>query len=64
VVVTTFIGANRAATTLIREPFERLVPDGFVVLEGDRRGNFRLTPAIVVTHMNCEALARHPDPWA
>ena len=32
------IGANRAATTLIREPFEGLVPDGFVVLEGDRAG--------------------------
>ena len=30
---------------------------------GDKRGNFRLNPAIVVTHVNWEALARHPDPW-
>jgi CheY-like chemotaxis protein len=56
------IGGNRAATTLIREAFAGLVPDGFEILEGDRRGNFRLNPSVVVTRVNWEALALHPDP--
>jgi hypothetical protein len=55
------IGANRAATTLIRETFANLVPAGFEVLEGDRRGNFRLSPDVVVEAIDWDALAAHPD---
>jgi CheY-like chemotaxis protein len=55
------IGEDRAVTTRIREAFRDLVPAGFVILEGDRRGNFRLNPDAVVERVDWEALERHPD---
>jgi CheY-like chemotaxis protein len=54
------IGADRAATARIRETFAGIVPDGVDVLEGDRRGNFRLSPSVVVAAVSWDALAAHP----
>jgi CheY-like chemotaxis protein len=56
------IGANRAATTHVREPFKGLVPAGFNVLQGDRHGSFRLNPLVFVVNVDWGALEKHPDP--
>ena len=56
------IGESRSATTQLRQTFEGLVPPDFEVLQGDRRGNFRLNPAVVVEAVDFDALAEHPDP--
>jgi hypothetical protein len=56
------IGESRSATTQLRQAFEGLVPPGFEVLEGDRRGSFRLNPAVIVESVDFDALAEHPDP--
>jgi len=54
------IGDDRAMTNRVREPFKGLVPERFAVLEGDRRKQFRLNPAIVVERVNWEEMAKHP----
>jgi CheY-like chemotaxis protein len=56
------IARSRNATTYIREAFDGLVPDGFQAIEGDRRGNVRLNPEIVVERVDWDVLAEHPDP--
>jgi hypothetical protein len=45
----------------VRQAFVGLVPEGFQVIEGDRRGQFRLHPDVVVERVDWEALSRHPD---
>jgi CheY-like chemotaxis protein len=55
------IGESGNATTYIRRAFDGLVPDGLNVIEPDRRGNVRLSGAIVVESMDLETLAVHPD---
>ena len=55
------IGDDRSMTTRVREPFKGLVPEGFQVIEGDKRKQFRLNPEIVVEATDWERLARHPD---
>jgi hypothetical protein len=56
------IATSRNVTTYIREAFDGLVPEDFEVIEGDRRGNVRLNPQIVVEPVLWDALAQHPDP--
>jgi hypothetical protein len=53
--------ANRAITTAIRDTFTGMVPEGFEVIEGDRRGDGRLNPSIGVAHVDWDALFVHPD---
>jgi hypothetical protein len=55
------LARSRDATTRVRQAFVGLVPEGFQVIEGDRRGQFRLHPDVVVERVDWEALSRHPD---
>jgi DNA-binding NarL/FixJ family response regulator len=55
-------GLDRAMTTRVRAPFKGLVPEGFVVFEGDQRKRFRLNPRIVVERVAWGEIAGHPDP--
>ena len=55
-------GKSRNATSRVRETFEGLVPEGFEVIEGDRRGGFRLNPEIEVEAVDWGGLEGHPDP--
>jgi hypothetical protein len=55
------IEGTQPARALIREAFASLVPAGFDVLEGERRGNFRRSPDVVVEAIDGDALAAHPD---
>ena len=52
---------QRDMTTRVREAFEGVLPEGFELVESDRRGNFRLNPA-VVGRVEWGALEGHPDP--
>ena len=52
---------QRDTTTRVREAFEGVVPEGFDVIEGDKRGNFRLDPR-VVGRVEWGKLEGHPDP--
>jgi DNA-binding response OmpR family regulator len=54
-------GRSRNAPSRVREAFDGLVPEDFEVIEGDRRGQFRLNPAIVVEPVAWDALLSHPD---
>jgi DNA-binding response OmpR family regulator len=55
------LARSRDATTRVRQAFAGLVPEGFQVIEGDRRGQFRLHPDVVIERVDWEALAKHPD---
>jgi CheY-like chemotaxis protein len=52
-----YMSKSNNATTRINQPFRGLVPDGFLVLESDGGGSFRLNPAVVVEQIDWAALA-------
>ncbi len=56
------IGDDRSMATRVRDAFKGVVPEGFVVIEADRRKQFRLNPEIVVDTVSWERLGKHPDP--
>jgi hypothetical protein len=55
------VGEERAVTMRIRDAFRNLVPEGFVIHEGDRRGKFRRNAETVAPHVDWQALEREPD---
>jgi DNA-binding response OmpR family regulator len=58
----TALGIARSPETpsRIRQAFAGLVPAGFDVLEGDKKGSFRLNPAVVLAPIDWAALEEHP----
>jgi hypothetical protein len=45
----------------IRAAFVELVPEGFLVIEGDGQGGLRLNPAVTIESVSWDALGTHPD---
>jgi len=52
---------NRYTVTRLRESLAVALPEGFEMIEGDRRGLFRLNPAVVVERVAWEVLKEHPE---
>jgi len=52
---------NRYTTSRLRASLAPALPEGFEMIEGDRRGLFRLNPAVVVERVAWEVLREHPE---
>ncbi len=55
------IPRDRDSVSRVRSTFKDLVPEGFKLIEGDRRRSFRLNPGVVVERVEWEVLAEHSN---